>query len=46
MYIGMESKDITFESVDPQKLAKFYLNSAPAHATYPTKLIKPSRIIR
>lgn len=41
MYIGMGSKDITFASVDPSNPAKFYLNSAPAHKTYPTKLIKP-----
>ena len=41
MYIGMGSKDITFESEDPEKPAKFYLNSAPAHRTCPTVLIKP-----
>ena len=41
MYIGMGSKDITFASVDQSNPAKFYLNSAPAHKTYPTKLIKP-----
>ena len=40
MYIGMGAKDIVFESEDPSKPAKFYLNSAPAHMTYPTKLIK------
>ena len=37
----MGSKDITFESVDPSAPAKFYLNSAPAHRTCPTVLIKP-----
>ncbi|MDE6202790.1 MAG: 5-dehydro-4-deoxy-D-glucuronate isomerase, partial [Lachnospiraceae bacterium] len=41
MYIGMGSKDITFESVNSQEPAKFYLNSAPAHKEYPTVLIKP-----
>jgi 4-deoxy-L-threo-5-hexosulose-uronate ketol-isomerase len=40
MYIGMGSKDIEFTSEDPKDPAKFYLNSAPAHAVYPTKLIK------
>ncbi|QOV18343.1 5-dehydro-4-deoxy-D-glucuronate isomerase [Blautia liquoris] len=40
MYIGMGSKDITFTSDDPENPAKFYLNSAPAHAVYPTVLIK------
>lgn len=40
MYIGMGSKEIAFESIDPENPAKFYLNSAPAHKTYPTVLIK------
>lgn len=39
MYIGMGKKDITFKSTDSKNPAKFYLNSAPAHATYPTVLI-------
>lgn len=42
MYIGMGSKDIVFESDDKSNPAKFYINSAPAHKTYPTKLIKLS----
>ena len=42
MYIGMGSKDIVFESDDKNSPAKFYINSAPAHKTYPTKLIKLS----
>ena len=41
MYIGMGSKEITFASDDPKAPAKFYFNSAPAHKTYPTVLIKP-----
>lgn len=40
MYIGMGSKDIVFESMDASNPAKFYINSAPAHRTYPTVLIK------
>lgn len=40
MYIGMGKKDISFKSIDPAKPAKFYINSAPAHMTYPTVLIK------
>lgn len=40
MYIGMGQKDISFESEDATNPAKFYLNSAPAHTTYPTVLIK------
>lgn len=41
MYIGMGSKDIVFDSVNADVPAKFYLNSAPAHRTCPTVLIKP-----
>ena len=40
MYIGMGSREIVFDSRDISTPAKFYLNSAPAHKTYPTKLIK------
>ncbi len=40
MYIGMGAKDISFASNDSSKPAKFYINSAPAHKTYPTVLIK------
>lgn len=40
MYIGMGSKDISFDSASASEPAKFYLNSAPAHKSYPTKLIK------
>ena len=45
MYIGMGSKDITFKSADPTNPAKFYLNSAPAHKTYPTVFIDPDKDI-
>lgn len=40
MYIGKGAKEISFASADPEKPAKFYLNSAPAHMAYPTVLIK------
>ncbi|MBO6259316.1 MAG: 5-dehydro-4-deoxy-D-glucuronate isomerase [Lachnospiraceae bacterium] len=40
MYIGMGAKDIVFESKDASNPAKFYINSAPAHRTCPTVLIK------
>ncbi len=40
MYIGMGKKEVSFESDDPSNPAKFYINSAPAHMTYPTVLIK------
>lgn len=41
MYIGMESREIIFDSIDPSNPAKFYMNSAPAHRKYPTVLIRP-----
>lgn len=41
MYIGRGSRDITFSSNDRNFPAKFYINSVPAHTTYPTVLIKP-----
>lgn len=44
IYIGMGSKDITFESDNADEPAKFYFNSTPAHKTYPTVLITPDTI--
>lgn len=41
MYIGRGAKDISFTSVDGNQPAKFYLNSTPAHLSYPTVHIKP-----
>ena len=43
MYVGMGTKEIAFYSVDKANPAKFYINSAPAHATYPTVLINKER---
>ncbi|WP_029504163.1 5-dehydro-4-deoxy-D-glucuronate isomerase [Lachnoclostridium phytofermentans] len=45
MYIGMGAKDISFASVDATNPAKFYINSAPAHTSYPTVLIKPENCV-
>lgn len=39
LYLGKGIREVTFESVDAQIPAKFYLNSAPAHHTYPTKKV-------
>ncbi len=39
LYIGRGSREITFESADPNTPAVFYLLSYPAHASYPTTLI-------
>lgn len=40
MYIGKGAEDIIFASIDGAEPAKFYLNSAPAHTSYPTVAIK------
>ncbi|MGL1959042.1 MAG: 5-dehydro-4-deoxy-D-glucuronate isomerase [Colwellia sp.] len=39
LYLGKETKDVTFSSDDSAKPARFYLNSAPAHKKYPNKLV-------
>ena len=39
LYIGMSTKEIIFKSDDKNNPAKFYLNSCPAHKTYPTVFI-------
>ena len=36
LYVGMGAKDITLTSDDPADPAKFYINTCPAHTTYPT----------
>ena len=36
LYVGKGAKEVTFASEDVAKGARFYLNSAPAHANYPT----------
>ncbi len=39
LYIGRGKKDVTFASVDAQKPAKLYINSAPAHKEFPCKKV-------
>lgn len=38
LYIGKGNKDVTFENVEGEQ-AYFYINSAPAHHSYPTKKV-------
>jgi 4-deoxy-L-threo-5-hexosulose-uronate ketol-isomerase len=39
LYIGKETKNVSFESISAENPAKFFVLSAPAHRTYPTKLM-------
>jgi 4-deoxy-L-threo-5-hexosulose-uronate ketol-isomerase len=39
IYVGKGTKEVKFESVSAEKPARFYVNSAPAHMTYPTRKI-------
>jgi 4-deoxy-L-threo-5-hexosulose-uronate ketol-isomerase len=39
-YAGAGSRQLTFESQDPEKPAKFFFLSCPAHASYPAAMIK------
>ncbi|MEO8415777.1 MAG: 5-dehydro-4-deoxy-D-glucuronate isomerase [Ginsengibacter sp.] len=35
LYVGKETKNVSFSSADKSNPAKFYINSAPAHHKYP-----------
>jgi 4-deoxy-L-threo-5-hexosulose-uronate ketol-isomerase len=39
LYIGRGNRNIVFESIETGKPAKFYINSAPAHTSYPCKKV-------
>jgi len=39
LYIGKGKKNIVYESLENSKPAKFYFNSSPAHAEFPTRKI-------
>jgi 4-deoxy-L-threo-5-hexosulose-uronate ketol-isomerase len=42
VYIGMGTHEVSFASAEPDRPAKFYLLSAPAHQAHPAKLIRIS----
>ncbi|WP_343668086.1 5-dehydro-4-deoxy-D-glucuronate isomerase [Chitinophaga sp.] len=39
LYIGRGKQAVLFSSNDSEQPAKFYINSTPAHQTYPTRLV-------
>lgn len=39
LYIGSGKKEVIFKSDDVKNPAKFYINSAPAHTSYPSKKV-------
>ncbi|NLN29797.1 MAG: 5-dehydro-4-deoxy-D-glucuronate isomerase [Bacteroidales bacterium] len=39
LYLGQGTRDVVFSSADPDKPAKLYINSAPAHQSYPCKKV-------
>lgn len=39
LYLGKNTRDVVFKSVNPDKPAKLYINSAPAHHEYPSRRI-------
>lgn len=39
LFVGMGNQEVIFKSVDTESPAKFYLNSAPAHQSYPTQKV-------
>ena len=39
LYVGAGAKDVRFRSAQPSQPAKFYLNSAPAHRSCPTRKV-------
>lgn len=44
VYVGRNTKEIVFSSVDRSRPANFYFVSYPAHASYPTELIKFGKV--
>jgi len=39
LYLGKETTDVRYASADASRPAKFYINSAPAHKKFPSKLV-------
>lgn len=39
LYVGRGNKEVVFKSASEENLAKFYINSAPAHKVFPNKKV-------
>lgn len=46
LYISRGTRELAFESADPQNPAKFYVNCCPAHKAYPTTKIGFDKAIK
>lgn len=44
-YLGMGSRDVRFESLDPAQPARFYANSVPAHHAFPSRVVRRDEAI-
>lgn len=44
LYIGRSAKEVSFESIDANAAAIFYLLSYPAHAKYPVTLVRKDQV--
>lgn len=40
LYLGRGTRNVIFESADPSRPARFYINSVPAHQTFPSKQVR------
>jgi len=45
LYLGRGTKEVVFHSRRPDQPARFYLNSAPAHAAYPPQKVNQEKAI-
>ncbi|MGK6311492.1 5-dehydro-4-deoxy-D-glucuronate isomerase [Neorhizobium sp. DT-125] len=39
LYLGQGTREVSFESLDASTPAKFYINSAPAHTSLPSRIV-------